>query len=189
MEINKTISTLIKSEKFKMKKKTFIAIILFCIFSCTYAQDKWIKIASTENKNLTETDIVRFFSTELGKVTYPYAAISYNTYDDGKSYFWECDIIYTKEGKSVRLVIRNAIITVDFFREPGWYVTTDNGSRIDSVNNGYIFSNMAYSTIRSCTIESKLLLKKHGQAYSGSELEGIEELKKFADLLKLNTLR
>ena len=68
MEINKTISTLIKSEKFKMKKKTFIAIILFCIFSCTYAQDKWIKIASTENKNLTETDIVRFFSTELGKV-------------------------------------------------------------------------------------------------------------------------
>lgn len=48
---------------------------------------------------------------------------------------------------------------------------------------------MAYSTIRSCTIESKLLLKKHWQAYSGSELEGIEELEKFADLLKLNTLR
>lgn len=68
MEINKTISTLIKSEKFKMKKKTFIAIILFCIFSCTYAQDKWIKIASTENKNLTETDIIRFFQQNWEKL-------------------------------------------------------------------------------------------------------------------------
>lgn len=57
METNKIISTFIKSERIKMKKKTFVAIILFCVFSHIYAQDKWIEIAGTQNKNLTETDI------------------------------------------------------------------------------------------------------------------------------------
>ena len=45
---------------------------------------------------------------------------------------------------------------------------------------------MAYSTICNCIIESKLLLKKHGQAYSGTALEGIEELEEYADCFKQN---
>lgn len=39
-----------------MKKKSFIAIILFCIFSHIYADNEWVEIASTENKNLTYSD-------------------------------------------------------------------------------------------------------------------------------------
>lgn len=39
-----------------MKNNTFVAIILFCIFSCIYAENEWVTIASTENKNLTYSD-------------------------------------------------------------------------------------------------------------------------------------
>lgn len=43
---------------------------------------------------------------------------------------------------------------------------------------------MAYLATSNCIAESKLLLKKYGQSYSGSELEGIEELEKMADEFK-----
>lgn len=171
-----------------MKKRSLVIAILFCIFSHIYADNEWVEIASTENKNLTEADIVHFFATELGKDAYPYALVAYNTFDD-KNWYWACRVKYKKNRKEVMLNIRNAQIEFYFYSEPGWYLTTTGGGEIYAVSNGYAFSNMAYSTIRSCTIESKLLLKKHGQAYSCTELEGIEELEKFADLLKLNTLR
>lgn len=168
-----------------MKKKSFIAIILFCIFSHIYADNEWVEIASTENKNLTEADIVRFFVTELVKSTYPYALVNYDTFD-GNCY-WTCRVKYEKNSKKVQLVIKNAYIDFDFFSNSGWYWYDDDGRRIDSVNiNSYAFSNMAYSTICNCIIESKLLLKKHGQAYSGTALEGIEELEEYADCFKQN---
>ncbi|WP_296014719.1 hypothetical protein [uncultured Treponema sp.] len=172
-----------------MKKRSLVIAILFCIFSHIYADNEWVEIASTENKNLTYSDIVRFFVTELGKGTYHYAVINYETFD-GENWHWTYCVNYRKNRKVLRLFIRNARIDVALYSEPDWYVTTNDGRRIDSVNiNSYAFSNMAYSTILSCIIESKLLLKKHGQVYSGTELEGIEELEGYADLLKLNTLR
>lgn len=147
-------------------------------------ENKVETIASTENENLTEKDILSFFVTELCKNSYPsYMAVTYDTFDD-KNWYWACRVKYRKNGKTVQLVIRNARIEFYFFNEPGCYVTTDNGRKINAVDNQYDASNMLYHEISNCIAESKLLLKKHGQAYSGRELEGIEELEKIADGFK-----
>lgn len=144
-------------------------------------ENKVATIASTENENLTEKDIVEFFVTELLKNSYPsYIAVHYVTFDN-ENWYWACRVKYRKNGKTVQLVIRNARIEFYFFSEPGCYVTTDDGRKINAVDNQYDASDMLYHEISNCIAESKLLLKKHGQAYSGSELEGIEELEKMAD--------
>lgn len=138
-------------------------------------------IASTENENLTEKDILSFFITEFSKISSPvYLAVHYVTFDD-ENWYWACRVKYRKNGKTVQLVIRNARIEFYFFSEPGCYVTTDDGRKINAVDNQYDAFDMLYHEISNCIAESKLLLKKHGQAYSGSELEGIEELEKMAD--------
>ena len=147
-------------------------------------ENKVETIASTENENLTEKDILSFFVTELCKNSYPsYIAVTYVTFDD-ENWYWTCRVKYRKNGKTVQLVIRNARIEFYFFNEPGYYVTTDDGRKINAVGNQYDATDMLYHEISNCIAESKLLLKKHGQAYSGSELEGIEELEKIADEFK-----
>lgn len=147
-------------------------------------ENKVATIASTENENLTEKDIVEFFVTELLKNSYPsYIAVHYVTFDN-ENWYWVCRVKYRKNGKTVQLVIRNARIEFYFFNEPGYYVTTDDGRKINAVGNKYNAANMAYLATSNCIAESKLLLKKYGQSYSGSELEGIEELEKMADEFK-----
>lgn len=147
-------------------------------------ENKVATIASTENENLTEKDIVEFFVTELLKNSYPsYIAVHYVTFDN-ENWYWACRVKYRKNGKTVQLVIRNARIEFYFFNEPGYYVTTDDGRKINAVGNKYNAANMAYLATSNCIAESKLLLKKYGQSYSGSELEGIEELEKMADEFK-----
>lgn len=147
-------------------------------------ENKVETIASTENENLTEKDILSFFVTELCKNSYPsYMAVTYDTFDD-KNWYWACRVKYRKNGKTVQLVIRNARIEFYFFNEPGCYVTTDDGRKINAVGNKYNAANMAYLATSNCIAESELLLKKHGQSYSGRELEGIEELEKMADEFK-----
>lgn len=147
-------------------------------------ENKVATIASTENENLTEKDILSFFGIEFSKISSPfYLAVHYATFDD-ENWYWACRVKYRKNGKTVQLVIRNARIEFYFFNEPGYYVTTDDGRKINAVDNQYDATDMLYHEISNCIAESKLLLKKHGQAYSGSELEGIEELEKIADEFK-----
>lgn len=147
-------------------------------------EGKMVTIASTENENLTEKDILSFLGTEFSKISSPaYLAVHYVTFDD-ENWYWACRVKYRKNGKIIQLVIRNARIEFYFFNEPGYYVTTDDGRKINAVDNQYDAANMLYHEISNCTAESKLLLKKHGQTYSGTELEGIEELEKMADEFK-----
>ncbi|WP_308510410.1 hypothetical protein [uncultured Treponema sp.] len=146
--------------------------------------NKVVTIASTEDENLTEKDILSFFGIEFSKISSPfYLAVHYATFDD-ENWYWACRVKYRKNGKTVQLVIRNSRIEFYFFNEPGYYVTTDDGRKINAVDNQYDATDMLYHEISNCIAESKLLLKKHGQAYSGSELEGIEELEKIADEFK-----
>ncbi|HBP08957.1 MULTISPECIES: hypothetical protein [unclassified Treponema] len=143
-----------------------------------------VTIASTENENLTEKDILSFVGTEFSKISSPvYLAVHYVTFDD-ENWYWACRVKYRKNGKIIQLVIRNARIEFYFFSEPGYYVTTDDGRKINAVGNKYNAANMAYLATSNCIAESELLLKKHGQSYSGRELEGIEELEKMADEFK-----
>lgn len=203
-EMNKIISALIKSEKFNMKKKTFIAliavcvfliaVILFCIFlhiRRTHKNTDDIRIigaqtiASTANGNFTCSDIVDFFLIELGKSTYPYALVSYDTFEGG-NFNWSCDIQYWGKDytdamhcKEIILCIKNAKITFTFCPSSEWERTIirEYDRKIYPLKRySYAFSNMAYSTILSCIIESKLLLKKQGKRYFGGELAGINEL-------------
>ena len=203
MEINKTISTVIKSEKFKMKKKTFIAIIsvcifliaviLFCIFSHirTHENTDDISIigaqtiASTANGNFTCSDIVDFFLIELGKSTYPYALVSYDTFN-GSDFNWSCDIQYWGKDytdamhcKEVILCIKNAKITFTFCPNSDWErtITMEYKRKIYPLKRySDDFSKMASTTIHSFIAESKLLLKKQGKRYFGEELASINEL-------------
>lgn len=203
-EMNKIISALIKSEKFKMKKKSLIAliavcifliaVILFCIFSHirrTHKNTDDISIigaqtiASTANGNFTCSDIVDFFLIELGKSTYPYALVTYDTFEGG-DFNWSCDIQYWGEDytdamhyKKVILCIRNAKITFTFFSSSEWERTIqmEYNRKIYPIKRySYDFSNMASTTIHSFIADSKLLLKKQGKRYFGGELAGINEL-------------
>lgn len=156
-----------------MKKKTFIAIILFCIFSYIYADNEWVTIASTKNKDTTCFDTVMTYWDEAQRITelFWFVTLNYQILDDGLEHQWACMIKENDKDKTLRFYLKNAFIDINF---------TKNKTRdtiMYAVGGVRAYPLWLSETIDNCIYESKIMSEKHNQAYSNDELEGLSALK------------
>lgn len=156
-----------------MKKRSLVIAILFCVFSHIYAQDGWMTIASTKDKDITCFDTAMAYWDEAQKITELFwlVTVNYQILDDVLQHQWACMVKENDNDKTLRFYLKNAFIDINFTKNK----TKD--AIIYAVGGVRAYPVWVAETIDNCITESKLMLEKHKQAYSNDELEGLSALK------------
>lgn len=156
-----------------MKKRSLVAAILFCIFSRIYAENEWVTIASTKDKDTTCFDTAMTYWDETQRITelFWFVTVNYQILDDGLEHQWACMIKENDKDKTLRFYLKNAFIDINF---------TKNKTRdtiMYAVGGVRAYPVWVSETIDNCIYESKIMSEKHKQEYSNDELEGLSALK------------
>lgn len=73
-----------------MKKRSLVIAILFSVFSHIYAENEWVTIASTKDKDTTCFDTAMTYWDEAQKITELlwFVTVNYQILDDGLQHQW-----------------------------------------------------------------------------------------------------
>ncbi|WP_287054902.1 hypothetical protein [Treponema sp.] len=156
-----------------MKKRSLVIAILFSVFSHIYAENEWVTIASTKDKDTTCFDTAMTYWDEAQKITELlwFVTVNYQILDDGLQHQWACMVKENDNDKTLRFYLKNAFIDINFTKNK----TKDAIMYV--VGGVRVYPIWLAETIDNCITESKLMLEKHKQAYSNDELEGLSALK------------